>query len=103
MFSFLFGPGKNSIKSALRNGAIIIDVRTVHEYDQGRIKGSINIPTDRLAASVERIRQFKKLVVFCGRNSAESSAAVRFIKKNGMKEVYDGGNWERLLIIIKNL
>lgn len=101
LFSFLgFG---NNIKEVIRNGAVIIDVRTVHEYDQGRIKGSINIPTDRLAASVERIRQFKKPVVFCGRYGAESSAAVRFMKKNGLTEMYDGGNWERLLVIIKNL
>lgn len=103
MFSFLFGTGKNSIKTALQNGAIIIDVRTVHEYDQGRIKGSINIPTDRLASSVERIRQLNKPVVFCGRYGAESSAAVRFMKKNGMKEVYDGGNWEKLLAVIQSL
>ncbi|MBN8675402.1 MAG: rhodanese-like domain-containing protein [Chitinophagales bacterium] len=103
MFSFLFGTGKNSIKTALQNGAVIIDVRTVHEYDQGRIKGSINIPTDRLASSVERIRQFKKPVVFCGRYGAESSAAVRFMKKNGMKEIYDGGNWEKLLTVIQSL
>lgn len=103
MFSFLFGTGKNSIKTALQNGAVIIDVRTVHEYDQGRIKGSINIPTDRLASSVERIRQFKKPVVFCGRYGAESSAAVRLMKKNGMKEIYDGGNWEKLLTVIQSL
>ena len=101
LFSF-FGFG-NNIREVIRKGAVIVDVRTVHEYDQGRIKGSINIPTDRLAASVERIRQLKKPVVFCGRYGAESSAAVRFIKKNGINEVHDGGNWEKLLTVIQSL
>jgi rhodanese-related sulfurtransferase len=42
MFGFLFG--KNNIKEAIKKGAVIIDVRTPHEYDNGRVPRSINIP-----------------------------------------------------------
>ncbi|MFZ9242156.1 MAG: rhodanese-like domain-containing protein, partial [Sediminibacterium sp.] len=46
MFGFikkLFGPGTD-FKALKENGAIIIDVRTPHEFDHGHIQGSKNIP-----------------------------------------------------------
>ena len=49
-----FGFGKSSIKEALRKGAIIIDVRHVNEYDQGRVPESINIPLNLITSNIER-------------------------------------------------
>ncbi|HEX6194162.1 MAG TPA: rhodanese-like domain-containing protein [Chitinophagaceae bacterium] len=103
MFDFLFGFGRHKIKDALRQGATIVDVRTVHEYDQGRLRGSINIPLDRIPASTERIRQMKKPVIFCAAGDGRSGNAANFIKREGIKEVYNGGNWEKLLQMINNL
>ncbi len=103
MFDFLRGFGSNKIQQALRQGAVIIDVRTVHEYDQGRIRHSINIPIERLASSVERIKSMRKPVIFCSDHDSRGSAAVRFMKQNGLKEVYNGGSWEKLLRVINNL
>ena len=60
MFNFLFGFGKNKIKETIKNGAVIIDVRTPHEYDRGKVPGSVNIPVDRMAISIERIKSIKK-------------------------------------------
>ena len=39
ILSFL-GLGNNKIKDALLRGALIIDVRSAGEYDQGKIPGS---------------------------------------------------------------
>ena len=101
LFSFLsFG---TDIKRALRNGAVIIDVRTVHEYDQGRIKGSLNIPLDRISASIERIKGLNKPVIFVCNSGNRSGSAVRIVKQNGLKQVYNGGNWESVLKKINSL
>jgi len=101
LFSFLsFG---SNIKQALRNGAVIIDVRTVHEYDQGRIKGSLNIPLDRISASIERIKGLNKPVIFVCNSGNRSGSALRAVKQNGLKEVYNGGNWESVLKKINSL
>jgi phage shock protein E len=101
LFSFLsFG---NDIKRVLRNGAVIIDVRTVHEYDQGRIKGSLNIPLDRISASIERIKGLNKPVIFVCNSGNRSGSAIRIVKQNGLKEVYNGGNWESVLKKINSL
>jgi phage shock protein E len=94
MFSFLFG---DKIKTALRHNAAIIDVRTVHEYDQGRIRGSINIPIDRIPASIERIKNLNRPIIFVSDSGSRSSSAVRILRQHGIKDVYNGGNWERVL------
>ncbi|MFN4197507.1 MAG: rhodanese-like domain-containing protein, partial [Flavobacterium sp.] len=39
-----FGSKTNQIKEFKERGAVIIDVRTAGEFQQGHIKGSKNIP-----------------------------------------------------------
>jgi len=92
--SFLFGPGP--VKKALQQGAVIIDVRSPHEYDNGRIPGSLNIPVDRIPGSIERIRQLRKPVIICGSDSGRCHKAISILKRNGIKDVYFGGHWESL-------
>ena len=95
--------GGNSIKGALKKGAVIIDLRTPHEFDQGKVPGSINIPFDRIAANAERIRNMKKPVVFCSSFASQSGNAARIMKSKGVKEVYNGGSWEQVLKIYQKL
>ncbi|HET9429625.1 MAG TPA: rhodanese-like domain-containing protein [Chitinophagaceae bacterium] len=103
MLKLLFNTGRNKIKDALRKGAAIVDVRTVHEYDEGRIPGSIHIPLNRIPTSLERIRGMKKPIVLCSDGDERSGEAARLLRKNGLKEIYDGGKWERLLKLVNDL
>jgi rhodanese-related sulfurtransferase len=100
MFGFLFG--KNKIKEAIKKGAAIVDVRTPHEYDNGKVPGSINIPVDRISASVERIRSMKKPVILVCESGVRSNTAKNILKSAGL-EVYNGGSWESVLKIINKL
>lgn len=100
MFGFLFG--KNKIKEAIKKGATIVDVRTPHEYDNGKVPGSINIPVDRISASIERIRSMKKPVILVCESGARSGTAKNILKSAGL-EVYNGGSWESVLKIINKL
>jgi phage shock protein E len=95
--------GKNKIKDALRREATIIDVRTVHEYDQGRLRGSVNIPLDRIPSNLERIQHMKKPIIFCSNGDGRSGTATRFVKRNGITEVLNGGHWERLAVMVNRL
>lgn len=92
----IFGIG-NSVKDALRNGAVIIDVRTAHEFDGGKIKGSINIPIDRIGINVERIRTMYKPIIICGYSYSENEKAITILKESKVKNVYNGGSWGKLL------
>lgn len=102
LFSFL-RPGSGKIKNALRKGAIIIDVRTPQEYDRGHIPDAFNIPVDRIKVSMERIKASKFPVIVCCNSGDRSSTALQYLKAAGVKEVYNGGNWQQVLKIIESL
>lgn len=102
LLSFL-GIGNSGIKNALQKGAVIIDVRTPNEFDQGSVPGSINIPVDRIVINAIRIREMKRPVIFCCASGARSGQAVNIMKAKGLKEVYNGGSWLNVLKVIKRL
>jgi len=102
LFSFL-GLGGGKIKDALRRGAIVIDVRTPQEFDRGKVPESINIPVDRITANAERIMNMNRPVIFCCASGARSGNALSIMKQKGVKEVYNGGSWENVLKLLKNI
>ncbi|MBC7949677.1 MAG: rhodanese-like domain-containing protein [Chitinophagaceae bacterium] len=85
---------KNKIKDAIRKGAIIIDVRPAHAFDQhGRVPGSINIPLDRISINIERIKNMNQVIVLCCEYGDHCTNAARILKENGIKNVLNGGSW----------
>jgi phage shock protein E len=97
ILSSLFGFGNRKIKTALARGAVVIDVRTPHEYDQGRVPTSINIPLDRIKPNLERIKNMNAPVVLCCASGMRSASALRLLKQAGLTEVYNGGSWQLVL------
>jgi phage shock protein E len=101
LFSFL-GLGSSKITEAIHRGAVIIDVRPAYAFDQhGKIPGSVNIPVDRIAINVERIRNMNRPIVLCCAYGTDCANAARMLKDKGIKEVYNGGNWQAILKKIK--
>src|SRR4051812_46932901 len=100
--SFL-GLGNSHLKEALKKGAFIIDVRTPNEFDRGHVPDSINIPVDRIPVNSERIKQMKLPVIFCCSTGERSGNATRIMKEKGKKDVYNGGNWENVLRLMKSI
>ena len=98
MISFLkqlFQKSGQGPEEALRNGAVIIDVRTKEEYRQGHIAGSKNIPLNEIKSKAEMIRKWNKPVVTVCRSGNRSSMAKGILKTAGI-EVYNGGAWHSL-------
>lgn len=90
-----FGKRKEQLREALSNGAVIIDVRTKGEFSSGNIKGSQNIPLDKIRGQVERIKKINKPVVVCCASGMRSGSAKSILKNNGV-ECYNGGGWQSL-------
>jgi rhodanese-related sulfurtransferase len=95
--SDLFGGGGGQIKQAVRQGAVIIDLRTAYEYDQGHIPRSLNIPVDRIKANIERIKGFRKPVILCCSTGGHCWEAADILRAAGVTPVINGGNWQSLL------
>jgi len=75
----------------------LLDVRTVEEFNGGRIKGAILIPVDELGARAERELTEKDLpiLVYC-RSGVRSANAARILADLGYTNIHDLGgiiNW----------
>lgn len=80
----------------LRQGAVIVDVRSPMEFRLEHLAGSINIPIDELQASLCRLPGKGKPVVFCSSTGRRSLEAFRQLSALGYPNVYNGGRWTRL-------
>jgi rhodanese-related sulfurtransferase len=101
LLSFLgFGSGK--IKEALKKGAVVIDVRTPQEFDRGHIPEAIHIPVDRIRIQAPRIKAMNRPVILCCNSGTRSGQALTILRSEGVKEIFNGGNWEQLLKMVRS-
>ncbi len=92
----LFGLGPRvDFKQLLRDGALVVDVRTPEEFRSGHLQGAVNIPLDRLPSQVSTLHKKGIPVIAVCRSGARSQAAVELLRKNGI-EAYNGGAWTSL-------
>jgi rhodanese-related sulfurtransferase len=88
------GPQVN-FAQLLKEGAVILDVRTKSEYQQGHIKGSINVPLNNLSNHYSKLKKDKAIITCCA-SGMRSAQAKSILKSNGFSEVHNGGGWSSL-------
>ncbi len=88
------GP-KVDFSELIKNGAVIIDVRSKGEYQGGHIKGSQNIPLDTLSANIAKLKKDKAIITCCA-SGMRSASAKGILKSKGFTEVHNGGGWMSL-------
>jgi rhodanese-related sulfurtransferase len=92
----LFGFGtKVDYAQLVKDGAIILDVRSKGEYQGGHIKGSINISVDTLSNNLSKLKKDKPIIACCA-SGMRSASAKGILKSNGFTEVHNGGGWSSL-------
>jgi phage shock protein E len=80
----------------LKEGAIIVDVRTKGEYAGGRVKGSINIPLDQLKVNLGKLKSKEQVIITCCASGMRSASAKGILQQEGYANVYNGGSWHKL-------
>ena len=97
MFDFikkLFGPGVD-LKEILAQGAVIVDVRSPGEFSGGHVKGSKNIPLDKISNKMNTIKKWNKPVITCCATGMRSGSAASILKNSGV-EAFNGGAWTKV-------
>ncbi len=73
----------------------LVDVRTPLEFQEGTIVGAINIPMNEVVAKLYELKKMEPLVVFC-RSGNRSEQVMRYLRNQGIEEVWNGGGWVEL-------
>ena len=97
----LLGVKTTDYAQLVKEGAVILDVRTSGEYSYGHIKGSVNIPVDRLSQNLGKLKDKNKAIITCCASGMRSATAKSILQSNGFINVYNGGAWSRLNMKLK--
>lgn len=83
--------------TAIRSGALLVDVRTQAEYDQGHLEGALLIPHDQIASRAAELGDDKSraVVLYC-RTGNRSSQAKKALEGLGFTNVLNAGGYESL-------
>jgi rhodanese-related sulfurtransferase len=84
------------VRARAANGALVVDVRTRSEYDEGHLPNALNIPLHEIK---ERIAEFapdknQPLLLHCA-SGARSEAAKRILRGMGYRNVHNVGSYAR--------
>ena len=90
----LLGIKQVDFKQLVKDGAVIVDVRTVGEYKTGHIKNSVNIPLSDIQRSLNKIPKNKTIITCCA-SGMRSGSAKQILISNGYT-VQNGGGWSSL-------
>jgi rhodanese-related sulfurtransferase len=67
---------------------LLVDVRSEHEWDEGRIEGSVNVPLGRLPDRLSELPRDRPLVVYCS-SGYRSSIAASIMLRRGFAGIAD--------------
>ncbi|MBK9254033.1 MAG: rhodanese-like domain-containing protein [Saprospiraceae bacterium] len=100
IFNFFSGGTSVDLSEVITKKSFLVDVRTPGEFAGGHIKGSINIPLDKLDANISKFKGKENIVVFC-RSGNRSGQAKKILDSHGITDVVNGGAIETVMQYVK--
>ena len=78
------------VKNKIAQGAILLDVRSKQEYQEGHIQGSINIPNYEIIQRIEKEipKKHQLIIVYCQYGSRSKDCYIK-MRKMGYTNVYN--------------
>lgn len=88
------------------NDAVVVDVRSIADFNKGHIVNAVNIPLNGLAKQLQQIEKHKdKPIILACRSGSRSGMACKTLMKAGFGEVHNlrGGmmGWESAGLPVK--
>jgi rhodanese-related sulfurtransferase len=66
---------------------VILDVRTIAEFEEGHIEGAINIPVDEIDSRLDDLSKDDELLVYC-RTGNRSGTSINILSDAGYTKIY---------------
>jgi len=70
----------------------IIDVRTIAEFQDGHVAGSINIPLSEIQSRVNELKEMEGELILCCASGNRSGQAAAYLNSIGIT-CRNGGSW----------
>jgi len=88
---------------ALQSGTYsLIDVRTLDEYTQDHIEGSIHLPHQDILDHIERVASLPEpRLVYC-RSGARSALAMQMLQQSGVTGLFNTGGIEDMRDLMRD-
>ena len=77
-----------NIESLVKNKEFLLDVREEYEYQEGHVKGAVNLPLREILEKKDSLPKDKDIYVYC-RSGHRSADAVNFLKSLGFEKVHN--------------
>lgn len=84
-----------TIKEYLNKGAVVLDVRTLEEWNAGHIDGAKHIVLTTVPLNLDEIKSWNKPVIAVCKSGGRSGQATQFLSQNGV-DVVNGGPWQNV-------
>jgi phage shock protein E len=85
----------------LKQGALVVDVRSPLEYHAGHLSQAFNFPLDELEGSVaQRVKDKNRVILVHCRTGLRSKKAKERLARIGYTNVFDLGSYGRALRIV---
>lgn len=85
----------NEIQEYLEKGAIILDVRTLPEWNDGHTDGAKHIVLNTIPENIEEIKSWNKPVIAVCKSGGRSGQATDFLAQHGI-DIINGGPWQNV-------
>lgn len=85
----------NEIQEYLEKGAIVLDVRTLPEWNDGHTEGAKHIVLNTIPENIEEIKSWNKPVIAVCKSGGRSGQATDFLAQHGV-DIINGGPWQNV-------
>lgn len=88
-------------KELIRQGGMIIDVRTSTEYMAGHLSQAVNVPVDEIDTVIPgRVKQKDRIMLLHCQSGLRSRTAKEKLERQGYTQVYNLGSYERAFKVV---
>lgn len=91
----LFVKERIDFSELIKNGALIVDVRTSQEFSSGHAKNARNIPLQTLDSKINSLKKKSVPIITCCASGIRSGKAAKILNAKGI-EAYNAGPWKNL-------
>ncbi len=85
----------------MKNGTLVIDVRSPGEFNSGHLPNAVNLPLDEIATALpQRVKDKSQVLLLHCLSGTRSAFARRMLKRMGYQNVFNLGSYGRAQCVV---